>query len=182
MREGPRRQPLFPHVFRPSAARLVWSLLATLSAVFAIAVPARAAGGPDVPEGFTLVITDTISATGYYDATVRTAYVRSTASDWSQMHERCHAHQHLTILRETGQEPVWSVWQLESWYLTSEGAAYIEAITRSAYHWPSAWLSADNPLEDFANACGLYFLNPGWLYTLDPIRYEAVDAIFGALG
>jgi hypothetical protein len=181
MREGPRHQRLLPHIFRLSAARLVWTLLATLIALFAIATPAHAAG-PDVPEGFSLIVTDTISATGYYDATVRTAYVRSTASDWTQMHERCHAHQHMTILRETGQEPVWTVWQLESWYLTTEGAAYMEAITRSAYRWPSAWLSADNPLEDFANACGLYFVNPGWLYSLDPIRYEAVDAIFGAYG
>ena len=181
MREGPRRQRLFPHVFRLSGSRLAWTILATLMAVFAVANPAHA-GGPDVPQGFALVVTDTITATGYYDATVRTAYVRSTASDWTQMHERCHAHQHLTILRETGQEPVWAVWQLETWYLTSEGAAYIGAITRSAYRWPAAWLSADNPLEDFANACGLYFLNPGWLYSLDPVRYEAVDAIFGTSG
>jgi hypothetical protein len=156
--------------------------VAALAAIGGFAGPVQAAGSPDVPDGFTLVVTDTIAPAGYYDATVRTAYVRSTASDWTQMHERCHAYQHLTILRETGQEPLWGVWQLESWYLTSEGTAYIDAIARSAYRWPSAWLSADNPLEDFANACGLYFLNPGWLYSLDPVRYQAIDVIFGVPG
>jgi hypothetical protein len=123
-----------------------------------------------------MIVDDSIDMTGYYDATVHTAYVRSDASDWAQMHERCHAHQHLTILIETGREPVGDRWQLDPWYATSEGTRYIQAIAASTYRWPREWLSDDNPLEDFANACGLYYLNPSWLYSLDPIRYHAVAA------
>jgi len=178
MREGSPTHPA--RRLRP--ARLVRALAAAAVAFGVFAAAGTAAADPSVPDGFTLVVTDGIDVTGYYDTTVRTAYVRSTASDWSRMHERCHAHQHLTILLETGQEPAGLRWQLDPWYTTSEGAGYIEAVARSAYRWPPGWLSDDNPLEDFANACGLYFLNPGWLYSLDPIRYHAVDALFAPPG
>jgi hypothetical protein len=172
MREGSRITP----ASRPRLRVLTRALAVTALALAGLAATAEATIGPSVPAGFTLVVSDSIATPGYYDATVRTAYVQSTASDWTQMHERCHAHQHLTILQETGREPVGARWQLDPWYATSQGIAYVRAIASSSFTWPAGWLSDNSPLEDFANACGLYYLNPGWLYELDPIRYHAIEA------
>lgn len=55
---------------------------------------------------------------GYYIAPIRTIVLRPGAAAFVLRHERCHAHQHLTVLQELGREPDAD---LSDWLLTTEG-------------------------------------------------------------
>jgi hypothetical protein len=89
----------------------------------------------------------------FYYAPTREIVVAPGQSCRSLMHEFCHAHQHETILEETGREP--SDLTLKEWYDATEAAAYAPVV--AAHPHPDDWqLTADTLLEDFAEACGRY--------------------------
>lgn len=81
------------------------------------------------------------------------------------MHERCHAHQHWVI---NGGEPTEN--NLSTWYSTAEAISY-KAI---AGGWPYSYefTTKHNLLEDFAEACALYYLDEGLLQSISDSRYE----------
>lgn len=81
-------------------------------------------------------------------------------------HERCHAHQHWSI---NGGDPLApSDYDLESWYSTTEGVGYAQAV--AGLNWP--WTdSAQNTLEDFAWTCGYWYGDPAYLLSVSPGRY-----------
>lgn len=117
-----------------------------------------------VPPGTTILVTDSPEAlcnqrVNCYHAPSRTIVLVPGQSLKTLAHEGCHAHQHATVLDELGREPRTD---LTDWYETSEAEAYaavVEAAPR-----PADWrMSADNLLEDFAEACGRYMAqDPRW--------------------
>ena len=105
-------------------------------------------------------------ACNFYYAPTREVVVGPGQSCRPLMHELCHAHQHQTILSETGREP--SDLTLVEWNDTAEAAAYASAIAGHPH--PADWrLSRDTLLEDFAEACGRYLARDP-RYPSDPLR------------
>lgn len=92
-------------------------------------------------------------------------------------HEACHAHQHKTVLEETGREP--SV-DLHEWLATGEGRVYAAYVAGHPHPYWSAIAPEDTLLEDFAEACGRYLTQPvdDGRFPSDPYR----DAFFEARG
>ena len=89
----------------------------------------------------------------FYYAPTREVVVAPGQSCRLLMHELCHAHQHQTILNETGREP--SDLTLYEWDDTAEAAAYASVV--AGHPRPDDWrISRDTLLEDFAEACGRY--------------------------
>jgi len=85
-------------------------------------------------------------------------------------HERCHAHQHWSI---NGGEPLApSDYDLESWYSTTEGVGYAQAVSGLSWPWTD---SAQNTLEDFAWTCAYWYYDPAYLLSVSPDRYAWAD-------
>jgi len=109
----------------------------------------------------------------WYDAASREVVVAPNQSLKVWAHEACHAHQHQTILDETGQEPVQvsssfnpavRIADLHEWVATSEGVAYAAVVEQAG---ANGWGAHYAPLlEDFAEACGRYMVGR----ELDPVR------------
>lgn len=133
---------------------------------FAIALALTAllgVGCMSVPAGTTILVTDNPEVlcnqrVNCYHAPSRTIVMVPGQSLKTLAHEGCHAHQHQTVLEELGREPRAD---LTDWYKTSEAAAYAAVVEASPR--PDDWkLSADNLLEDFAEACGRFMAqDPG---------------------
>ena len=125
--------------------------------MLALVLVLTTAGCIKVPEGISIVVTDEPEAlcgqyVNCYHAPTRTIVVLPGQSAKLLAHELCHAHQHQTILDETGIEPSLD---LREWYGTSEAGAYMAV--REAAPVPTEWrLSADTALEDFAEGCGRF--------------------------
>src|SRR3990167_9673753 len=100
---------------------------------------------------------------GHYFYVEDHAFISESASDWVVMHEACHSHQDYQVLWETGRNASFDY----EWLATDEARAYQAVVDYSAYRWPAEWLSADTLIEDYANACGLYFVSPDSLYRYD---------------
>ncbi|MDR7574204.1 MAG: hypothetical protein QN194_14930 [Armatimonadota bacterium] len=82
-------------------------------------------------------------------------------------HEMCHAHQHWTI--NGGADLAPSDYDLEQWYATAEAASYSRVATD--WPWPYQISVRANLLEDFAEACGLWYSDPVMLRRISPARY-----------
>lgn len=82
-------------------------------------------------------------------------------------HELCHAHQHWTISGGAPLAP--SDYDLLSWYATGEGTSFAAAAAGLAWPWAH---SNVNPLEDFAWTCAYWYLDPAYLLTASPERYD----------
>jgi len=149
-----------------------------------VAAGLAAVGCMSVPQGVHIYVSDSgCTSDGYcpwpdgaphdfYYAPTRELVVSGGQSVKVDAHELCHAHQHETILEETGREPVGLT--LTEGLLTDEAAAY--RVVAEANPRPASWtLSKDNLIEDFAEACGRYLT--GWR-DQDPAR----DAFFAARG
>jgi len=86
-----------------------------------------------------------------------------------RVHETCHAHQHWSI---NGGAPTRE--DLSAWYATAEAASFSAIATDWPY--PYAFTTAQNRLEDFAEACALWYVDPARLLTLSPARYTWMAA------
>ena len=115
----------------------------------------------------------------WYDATTREIVVAPGQSLKVWAHEACHAHQHQTILDETGKEPrlvvsafnpTARIADLHEWHGTDEGKAYAAVVEQAG---PNPWGMHYTPLlEDFAEACGRFLTDWG---DLDPVRAQFFD-------
>jgi hypothetical protein len=85
------------------------------------------------------------------------------------VHERCHAHQHWSI---NGGDPTRE--DLSAWYGTEEAASFGAAATGWPY--PYAFTTANNLLEDFAEACALWYTDPVALQDISPSRLDWMAA------
>lgn len=106
-----------------------------------------------VPAGLRLVETDDRAALCHYDVNCYNAEERAiVVSPGSSLqviaHEACHAHQHQTVLTETGREPTLD---LREWADTREARSYDVPPLAYSYH-----EGGDSKLEDFAEACAQY--------------------------
>ena len=81
-------------------------------------------------------------------------------------HERCHAHQHWSI--NGGDTLAPSDYDLESWYGTTEGVSYADAVSGLSWPWTN---SAQNTLEDFAWTCAYWYYDPAYLLSVSAERY-----------
>jgi hypothetical protein len=86
------------------------------------------------------------------------------------VHEACHAHQHQTILNETGKEP--NI-ELDQWYKTAEARSYAAAIAGLGR--PAGW-AATTDIEDFASSCMMWLTYPTLLTTQSPERAAWMEA------
>jgi len=86
-----------------------------------------------------------------------------------RVHEMCHAHQHWSINGGAATRE-----DLSAWYATGEGTSYAAAATGWPY--PYEFTTAHNSLEDFAEACALYHVDPARLLDLSPARYDWMRA------
>lgn len=82
-------------------------------------------------------------------------------------HELCHAHQHWSINGGDSLDP--SDLSLVPWYLTAEGESFTTAVAGLPWPWTH---SATNGIEDFAWTCGHWYLQPDYLQTVSPERYN----------
>lgn len=131
----------------------------------------------NLPEGVHIHVTDSGCTTemdcpygrpgNFYWAPLRQVVVMPGQGERTVMHELCHAHQHQVILEELGREPALD---LREWYGTSEGQSFSALAAEHPPPW--AWLSALTPLEDFANTCALWNVDPDELRKRDPARWE----------
>lgn len=103
----------------------------------------------------------------YYWASEREAVVAPGQSAFITAHELCHAHQHYVILKETDKEP--SI-NLSEWYNTEEGKSFVEMAEDNPFVWQR--MSRGEPLEDFANTCSYWFVDPETLKTMNLARYN----------
>lgn len=85
------------------------------------------------------------------------------------VHEMCHAHQHWSINGGADTSA-----DLSAWYTTNEGESYTAAATGWPY--PYEFTTVHNPLEDFAEACALYHVDPARLLDISPARYDWMRA------
>lgn len=167
-------------MLRLAAAALAAFLIFTASPVHAEPVL-------NVPAGVTITVTDTGCTAGgfcpygygvrsnFYSTHYRTIVVALNQWPSTVMHEWCHAHQHEAVIWYLGREPQLD---LADWYQTHEYGAWWYFVKTPT---PSAWrLSAPTPLEDWATACGWYFTNPGYLWSVSPERYTAMEYTFGS--
>lgn len=103
----------------------------------------------------------------YYWAPTRTIVLAPNQGLKTQTHEHCHAHQDLVVERETGSEPTVD---LHEWYSTIEGRAWVAANVSL----PASFdLSAQNPIESFAEVCARYLTDPAQLRAEAPDAYAA---------
>jgi|GEM_PF-3728961 len=110
------------------------------------------AGCMALPEGTRVVVTDTpevwcVVRVNCYHAPTRTIVVVPGASLRTLAHEATHAHQHWTVLDETGREPSKN---LHEWSETQEAKDFAVVVKRVGY--PDWSLSALTELELFAEA------------------------------
>ena len=84
-----------------------------------------------------------------------------------RVHETCHAHQHAVI----GRELTPNEYDLHPWYDTVEASSY-EAIAGHDWPWKEAFSSQNNLIEDFAEACAWWYVQPADLYALSQARYD----------
>lgn len=114
-----------------------------------------------VPTGLHVVVTDTpedycSAHNNCYRSDLRAIIVAPNQSRKLWAHEACHAHQHQTILDETGIEPTGD---LHEWLDTSEGIEYAQVVAIAG---PTQWGDWNTPLENFAESCGRYLTDwPG---------------------
>ncbi len=87
----------------------------------------------------------------------------------SAIHETCHSHQHWTINGGRSLAPADT--DLNAWPDTGEGRSFTAAITGSPFPWGHISTRA-NTLEDMAETCTWWFLDPAFLKTVSPVRYE----------
>src|SRR3989344_2522217 len=136
------------------------------------ALPASSTSGLEVPEG-TRVIWSSCASDGtcypfnfYWPPTNETVML-SGEPQLKVQHEFCHAHQHWSI---NGGEPLeHSDYDLESWYVTSEGQSFSTAVAGLSWPWSH---SLQSGLEDFAWTCAYWYLDPSFLKEVSPERYE----------
>jgi len=132
-----------------------------------------------VPEGFHVHISETGCTSdgtcpfggegpaNFYWAPLREIVLIPNQGHRTIAHEVCHAHQHQTILNETGQEPGIG---LRAWHTTSEGISFHELAAQYPHPWP--WISQEDiVLEDFANTCSLWLTAPRELKQRSAERY-----------
>jgi hypothetical protein len=115
----------------------------------------------------------------FYWAPTRTIVAAPNQGKSTLAHEACHAHQHEMILEDLGHEP--SNVDLRDWYETAEGKSFVEttgwkstSVSGQPPTWtgshPWSYLSNANPIEDFANTCSRFLVDPQGLTGLDPVR------------
>lgn len=164
------------------------SLVLTAAGLIAGALPAAAEPRLNIPAGVTIQITDSGCGSthqgpycpfgadvrsNWYSTYYRLIVLATNQRPATQMHEYCHAHQHEAVIYYLGREPSLDI---REWYQTQEFAIWSWHVGAS----PSPYeLSAPTSLEDWATACGLYFTDPGSLWSLSPERYHAIAGVFG---
>lgn len=122
-----------------------------------------------VPPGTSILVTDSPepycnARVNCYVAATRTIVMVPGQSIRVLAHEGCHAHQHWTILEETGDEPRRD---MVEWLDTSEATAYAAVVEQAGPHEFGAHYV---PLiEDFAEACARYMVDDDQ-WPLDPVR------------
>jgi hypothetical protein len=126
-----------------------------------------------VPRGTTVVwggcaSDNTCYSYNFYWAPTHEAVVHPGEGPLKVQHELCHAHQHLSI--NGGLELRPSDYDLESWYGTSEGRSYADAVAGSPWPWPQS--GSQSLLEDFAWMCAYWYVAPADLLDLSPARYD----------
>ena len=103
------------------------------------------------------------SQANYYYSPTRTIVLAPQQGTFILIHEACHAHQHQVVLDAKMPSTV----DLNKWYLTSEGQAFMAATDWSrdacgAFYnpAPSPWgyVSDWTPIEDAANTCAVWLL------------------------
>ena len=102
----------------------------------------------------------------FYWAPTHEAVVFAAEPAHKVQHELCHAHQHWSINRGAALAP--SDYDLESWYASAEGQSFTAAV--AGLYWPWSQ-SAINGLEDFAWTCAYWYVDPGHLRSVSPLRY-----------
>jgi hypothetical protein len=108
-----------------------------------------------VPAGLHVIVTDTpedycIQRANCYRSDLRAIVVVPGQSLKLWAHETCHAHQHQTVLDETGSEPDVD---LHQWLDTNEGIEYAHVVSVAG---PTDWGNWNTLLENFAEACGRF--------------------------
>ena len=140
--------------------------------------PATVPGGTNLPLPSNVTVNWTGCASdgechwfNFYWAPTHEVVMQAGEGPHKVWHERCHAHQHWSI---SGGDPLApSDYDLESWYSTTEGVGFAQAV--SGLNWP--WTdSAQNTLEDFAWTCAYWYYDPAYLLSVSADRYAwAVD-------
>ena len=88
-----------------------------------------------------------------------------------RVHELCHAHQHWTILMETGREPIDVT--LSEWVYTEEGRSFLKIRSVGWGSWPWGTISTrQDVIEDFAETCTWGLLDPVYLESVDSYRFN----------
>jgi len=125
-----------------------------------------------LPEGTRVVVTDTpevwcVVRVNCYHAPTRTIVLVPGQSLKALAHEGCHAHQHATVLAETGGEPSLD---LHEWFTTAEAVQYAAVVAQAG---PNEWGEHYTALlEDFAEACGRFLTD----YSNEPGRAAFFEA------
>lgn len=125
-----------------------------------------------VPDGTTVVwggcaSDGTCYSYNFYWAPTHEVVMQLGEQELKVQHERCHAHQHLSINGGAPLHP--SDFDLEPWYATSEGSSFTSVVAGLDWPWTH---SAVNGLEDFAWACAYWYLDPARLLNVSPERYR----------
>ena len=81
------------------------------------------------------------------------------------VHEQCHAHQAQSI----GRRLVPSEYDLAPWYQTEEGVSYAQIAGDWPY--PYEFSTEQSLLEDFAEACQLWYTDAVRLVEISNVRY-----------
>ena len=143
------------------------------------AVVPSAGGNADalpVPEGFTLRYGGCASDGAcypfnfYWQATREAVLVNAEQSAKTRQHEVCHAHQHQTINAGAPTDN-----GLSAWYATSEGQSFTVAVDGSPFPWGAVSTSTSG-LEDMAETCAYWYIDPAHLQAVSPVRYTWAEA------
>lgn len=108
-------------------------------------------------------------AYNFYWSPTHEVVLQGDEPDIRLVHETCHAHQHWSI---NGGAPTRE--DLSAWYGTAEAASFGAIATGWPY--PYAFTLAQNRLEDFAEACALWYVDPARLLDISPARYTWMAA------
>ncbi len=97
--------------------------------------------------------------TNYYDAGSRTIVLQPGEGYAKEVHERLHAHQHMSI--NGGESVALSDYDLGSWYESSEGQSFMAEVGVPNILWSSDNCPADqNGIEAFACVGQLWYNDP----------------------